>query len=69
MSASEVMEAIDARGKSGENGQPLPRAQQRSGSSASNGSDEDAEDHKSGGKEKKIPAILFNFPPAFFADF
>ena len=54
--ASEVTEDASVpnglRGsKSGEN-QPLPRAQQRSGSSASNGSDEDNEDHKSGGRSQ-----------------
>ena len=54
--SSEVTEdalaaANGVRGKSGEN-QPLPRAQQRSGSSASNGSDEDNEDHKSGGRSQ-----------------
>ena len=54
----EVMEASDAmvstRGssRSGENHPSLPRAQQRSGSSASNASDEDTEDHKSGGRSQ-----------------
>jgi hypothetical protein len=45
-SAVEVME------RTGENVHPLPRAQQRSGSSASNASDEDTEDHKSGGRSQ-----------------
>lgn len=52
MPASEVTEDGVSRGsKSGES-QPLPRAQQRSGSSASNASDEDNEDHKSGGRSQ-----------------
>merc|ERR1712018_464209 len=49
MSAASAVEVIE---RTGENVHPLPRAQQRSGSSASNGSDEDNEDHKSGGRSQ-----------------
>lgn len=45
------MAARGLSSRSGEN-HPLPRAQQRSGSSASNASDEDTEDHKSGGRSQ-----------------
>ena len=49
MSAASAVEVME---RTGENVHPLPRAQQRSGSSASNASDEDTEDHKSGGRSQ-----------------